>query len=264
VPPGESAGPPSDGGAWYRLDPTPGRETVIAINEQSVSNRAAQAFDYVELLWRDYVLSLNRNRQEDIVYDPLNAKVGMVPSWVEWRRVRRWLNQWSATFGLDFGQGPQRRGRSAFEPMLAVLIVSVLMAVIAAAAGLRLAVRAATRWWSLRKPKLSSSAPAFYRRLERVLARLPAVRESGETPGELAHAASQQLSASDQAAAIPPQIVASYYRVRFGGGHLDKMEIEAIEHSLDTLATAIAQDGKTRVRRRPPTPANLPAADRQT
>ena len=75
VPDWELAGVGSEGGAWYRLDPTPGRELNIAISEDGVANRVAQAFDYVELLWRDYVLSLNSNRQEDLVYDPLTARV---------------------------------------------------------------------------------------------------------------------------------------------------------------------------------------------
>src|SRR5207248_1702340 len=70
----ELAGAPSDGGAWYRFDPTPGRINQLSIEQPGMGEQIAQAFDYVELLWRDYVLSLNTARQDEIVYDPLTAR----------------------------------------------------------------------------------------------------------------------------------------------------------------------------------------------
>jgi protein-glutamine gamma-glutamyltransferase len=242
--PGELAGTPSDGGAWYRLDPTPGRETFIALNEQQgIGNRIAQAFDYVELLWRDYVLSLNRNRQEDIVYDPLAARMNMVPSWVESRRLRLWLKQLSNDLGLDFVAGPRRSNRRAFEPGLALLVITLLLTLIGLVAGLRTAARAVKRWLHVRNLSIRSQAPPFYRRLELLLARLPAVRRTGQTPRELAGIACQRLTADglEAAAALPADIVETYYRVRFGDGRLDKTETQAIEQSLCELADAIAR-----------------------
>jgi hypothetical protein len=243
VPPGESAGPPSDGGAWYRLDPTPSGEAFLATSEQGIGNRVAQAFDYVELLWRDYVLSLNRNRQEDIVYDPLAAKVALVPSWVESRRLKRWLNRLSTDLGLDFASGARRGGRRAFEPALAVLVIGGLLGTVALFAGLRTAARAMRRWMGHKRPAILSHAPEFYRRLERVLSRLPAARAASETPRELAGSAEQQLVAGglETAAEVPLAVVETYYRVRFGCARLDKAEIESIEQSLDQLASAISK-----------------------
>jgi protein-glutamine gamma-glutamyltransferase len=249
VPVSEIAGVPNDGGAWYRLDPTPGNETAVAVNQDGLGNRLAQAFDYVELLWRDYVLSLDKNRQDDAVYQPMTARAAILPSWVESRGFQRWLRRLSVNWGLDLPPGRSRSNTRAFEGSLAVLVIGGLILLLIAGQCLRLAGRALNRWRSgeKRTARAARSAPAFYQRLERLLARLPLVRQEGQTARELAIAAQTRLSQAEGAvlaARVPSEVVAAYYRVRFGGHRLDKSETEAIEQALAALAPAVRQAKK--------------------
>lgn len=246
VPPLEVAGVPSDGGAWYRLDPTPGRETFVAAREEGWSQPLLQAFDYCELLWRDYVLGLSRRQQEEMVFEPLTAQTTMLPSWVESRSVQRWLRRWGQRLGWEFSLGgpPREGGRRAFEGALALVVTTGLLLVLGSVQVARLVWQRWADWRS--RPGASRSpvsrAPAFYRRLERLLARRALVRHSGQTPRELAEAAQQLLEDSPEGrslAAVPPWIVACYYQVRFGAARLDNSQGEAIEQALSDLQRAL-------------------------
>jgi hypothetical protein len=241
VPPLEVAGVPSDGGAWYRLDPTPGRETFVALREEGWSQPLWQAFDYCELLWRDYVLGLSRRQQEEMVFEPLTAQTTMLPSWVESRSVQRWLRRWGSRLGWEFSLGgaPREGGRRAFEGALAMLVTVGLLVLLGGVQVTRLVWQ---RWtdWRCRRPGRAAvgRAPAFYRRLERLLARRALVRHSGQTPRELAEAAQRLLEGSPAerpVAGVPPWVVACYYRVRFGAARLDNSQEEAIEQALSDL-----------------------------
>jgi protein-glutamine gamma-glutamyltransferase len=248
VPPGDLAGPPSDGGAWYRLDPTPGRELYTPVDEQTMTNRVAQAFDYVELLWRDYVLSLNKNRQEDVVFEPLTAKASMLPSWVESRNLRRFLQRLSADLGLDFSWGQTRGGRRAFEGSLAVLVMCLLLGLVGLFQGTRMLGRAIGRWIRAKAVKMQSRSPAFYQRLEHLLGRLHLERAIGQTPSEFAAEAADRLMArhaDGSTAHLPQGVVSAYYRVRFGGDRLDKTEMDGIEQSLVKIERAVAKGSRS-------------------
>lgn len=248
VPPLEVAGVPSDGGAWYRLDPTPGRESFVASREEGWSQPFLQAFDYCELLWRDYVLGLSRRQQEEMVFEPLTAQATVLPSWVESRSVQRWLRRWGGRLGWEFSFGgpPREGGRRAFEGTVAVLVTGGLLLVLGAFHVTRLSWQ---RWfeWRRQRGALRSSvhqAPAFYRQLERLLARLSLIRQPGQTPRELAEAAChllRQTQAGRPAAELPPWIVAWYYQVRFGAARLDNRQAEAIEQALSELGQAVKQ-----------------------
>jgi hypothetical protein len=244
VPDWELAGVPSEGGAWYRLDPTPGRDSFVAIAEPGVGQRLAQAFDYVELLWRDYVLSLNNDRQEDLVFAPLTANLGSWPSWIESRSFRGWLRRLSQGLGFQPRRGGRGGGR-AFDGPLAALVIGGILSLLAAVQASRLAARALAPYWRKRRHAAhSAAAPEFYLRLERLLAGLPLARGAGQTPRELAAAAQRRLVAVEGAALsarVPAEVVAAYYRVRFGGARLDKNEMQAIEQALASLAPAVRQ-----------------------
>jgi transglutaminase-like putative cysteine protease len=246
VPPLEVAGVPSDGGAWYRLDPTPGSESFVASREESWSQPLLQAFDYCELLWRDYVLGLSRRQQEEMVFEPLTAQATVLPSWIESRGVQRWLRRWGNRLGFEFSLGgsPREAGRRGFEGALAVLVTVGLLGLVGAVQVARLVWQRWSQWKSRRSTRgyAVSQAPAFYRRLERLLARQALVRHSGQTPRELAEAAQHWLEGSPaerSVAAIPPWIVACYYQVRFGAARLDNSQGEAIEQALSELERAL-------------------------
>jgi hypothetical protein len=249
VPAAELAGAASEGGAWYRFDPTPGRDQYVTIAKETLSTRLAQAFDYVELLWRDYVLSLNKNRQDEFVYDPLTARAAIIPSWIEARSFQRWLRQLSRRWGIDLAPGRDRGGGRAFEASLAIVVTGGLIMLFIVGQGLRMMWHAVARWRARRGAlsRAGSHAPDFYWQLERALARLPIIRDSGQTPLELAATAGDRLLARDGAALaarVPAELVSAYYRVRFGGYRLDKKEMQAIEQALVALNAAVRQKSK--------------------
>src|SRR5690606_22069976 len=75
--------------------PTPSSNRPLALKEPTIGDRVGDAFDYVDLLWRDYVLGLNSTRQRDTFYDPLtNKTAGSLPSWMEVNRVQSLVRRW--------------------------------------------------------------------------------------------------------------------------------------------------------------------------
>jgi hypothetical protein len=255
MPPGdvvewEIAGVPSPSGCWYRLDPTPmARETLVSAENQSIGRRMGQAFDYLELLWRDYVLSLNAARQQDTFYDPLTSKATALPSWLEARSFHRWLRRWSARLGVELPSPRDRAGRRVFEGSLALLVAGGVLMIFLLVQGALLAGRLLRRWllWRSAAGIAVSKSPEFYRRLERLLARMALRRRRGQTPQELANVAEDRLAdsyAKNAVAHLPLDIVETYYRVRFGEERLDKREMAAIEQALAALVPAVSQARK--------------------
>jgi hypothetical protein len=85
-------------------------------------------------------------------------------------------------------------------------------------------------------------------RLEKVLLRLHLRRRAGQTPRELAADAGKQLAGRKHEPAsskLPGEIVAAYYRVRFGGDRLDKNETAAIEQDLAELTRAVREKNRS-------------------
>jgi transglutaminase-like putative cysteine protease len=250
------AGPPTRGGAWYRLDPTPPSLTTSAVAaEDGMLDRIGETFDYVELLWRDYVLSLNAAKQQESIYEPVSTQaLGSLPAWTEARSLRRLVRRWAAQVGWDIDIGARRdAAASAFDwrtgiavfglvlvATMAVQALYLLVQVIASVRGGHARSAAATRW---RRP------PHFYRRFKSLLARLHLRQNTGQTARELATAAAKELHRqrpSSPAAELPAEIVAAYYRVRFGGATLDSREQAAIERALGELTPAVHAAGQGR------------------
>jgi hypothetical protein len=251
MPPGEVkdddvAGTQHDGGTWYRLDPTPASEFgLLAERGQSMQDRLTDAFDYAELMWRDYVLNLNAFSQQQAITDPLTVgAVGALPNWIDSNRFEQSWRKTSERLGLRSAQ--RRRTPGGIDWPLTVLVTAFMVALILAVRfGPSLMLWLRQRWLR-RGVRRNSQAPEFYLRLERLLAQLPLRRTAGQTARELAAAAGRRLEwGSQQAAAeLPDEIVNAYYRVRFGGAALDKQETEAIEQSLTQLIPAVRQAQK--------------------
>jgi transglutaminase-like putative cysteine protease len=253
VPPGQTpqwelAGAASGGGAWYRLDPTPGLVTASATEgEGGFFDRIGESFDYAELLWRDYVLSLNASKQQDRVFEPFSTQaLGSLPAWIEARSLRRTARRLAAQLGFDLQIGGRREAAPlVFDWRTGTAAFGLVILVMIAANAVYLAWRVVKDWGSaarragavrLRRP------PRFYRRLKSLLARLHAPPGPGQTARELAAEATQRLSRHlprSPAAALPGKIVTAYYRVRFGGATLDSHEHAAIEQALGELTPAV-------------------------
>ena len=223
-----------EGGAWLRLDATPPSAEIAG---HSALDKARQGFNWIDSLWDDYVMEMDRQRQEEAVYHPLvatiQATVRNLCSAAWWGHklhglggllnLSRWngLGGWLLHVGLPLllgavlagwlGRGLWRRGRQLWR---------------------RLSGRAAAPARCAR-PRIE-----FYRRFEGLLARQGLVRAAGQTPRELARLAAERIvtdTGRQDLAAVPGRIVDAFYRVRFGGLPLDNPRREAVEHGLAEL-----------------------------
>jgi protein-glutamine gamma-glutamyltransferase len=243
----EIAGSEGPAGTWYRLDPTPPSSFATAVGGEGVAERVGEAFDYVELLWRDYVLSLNADKQQDSIYEPVSSRaLGSLPGWMESRSVQRMARRMARQLGLEIEVStPRDPAAQVFDWRTGtIVVVLVLFAIVALQAIVLLyqLVRRRRASSLAAGPDRRKRAPRFYRRLESLLGRLHLRRAAGQTARELAAAAGERLERTQpQAGAgeLPAQIVAAYYRVRFGGAALDSQEQAAIEQALDELTPAV-------------------------
>ena len=244
--------------AWLRLDPTPSEAAREAReDENSLWTRAGHALDYAELLWNDYVMGLNSNRQQSEIYSPLadgaaRAVAGIFDAEAWNERVAR-VAQW---FGID--PASARLASWWNWRVLALVAVSCLALI-----GLwRFARRKRSGKRSDRATRRGqrrshASHVDYYRRLTALLARNGMRRATGQTPREFAHevaariAKASHLVLADAAAAkrstdehdiaerIPVDIVEVYYGERYGGRPAAARDREAIEAALDRLQRAL-------------------------
>lgn len=90
---------------------------------------------------------------------------------------------------------------------------------------------------------LAPPVPFYARFLHLLATHVHLQPTSGQTPHEFGSAAARHLYAllgSNNLAALPEQIVARFYRVRYGGESISEAEERAIDGCLDALATALA------------------------
>ena len=246
----ERAEPASGGGTWYRLDPTPASNVATAeSNDEGIVHRVTQTFDYMELLWRDYVLSLNARKQKDAIYEPMSHRtIASLPPWVDGRSVRAMLRRAARSLGIDRWLPGLSRGSDTktVDWWSGTLLTALIVGTVITVQGL---IWMLHKWRQPGGTALATRsrrpvAPAFYRRLESLLGRLPVRRAPGQTAREMAAAAFVRLSRGSphaEAAELPREIVEAYYRVRFGGAALDSHEQAAIEHALAELTPAVQQ-----------------------
>jgi hypothetical protein len=251
VPDAEIAGISHDGGCWLRLDPTPAsHDALIATASNSFQQQITDAFDYVELLWRDYVVNLNSLRQQQAAMDPgANSALDALPDWIDARSVDRWLRRLGQRLGLPVRTRAAPPPPRIFDWRLAAAVAGGLALAIGVSQLGAWILRRSARWlgWQSDALRTYHRPPEFYRRLEHLLTRIGLRRGRGQTAIEFA-AAARTLLADDarpvDVSNLPSEVVQTYYRVRFGGDALDSSESEAIEHALARLVPAVSQPQK--------------------
>jgi protein-glutamine gamma-glutamyltransferase len=223
-------------GAWLRLDPTPNDESFATTDSNfGLWARMKNFFDHVDLLWRNYVIGFDRERQERLIYSPMDSLAH------------------SARFAVADA---------------AALLVNAFRALLGAVGWLGIAVcvivlwlgsKAIARqwpnvtarswlgriggWWRLprwrgRAAKRAVPRVAFYERFERIAARAGFERLPQQTPLEFAQVVGGQLfdmPSGRIAARAPRQVVEAFYRVRYGGKSLADDERAAVEMALIEL-----------------------------
>ena len=80
-------------GVWLRLDPTPADDEAELADGATFWERLTDVRDYLQLLWNDYVLGLDSERQRQAIYDPLRYRVMALFSREAWSYFFRVLLQ---------------------------------------------------------------------------------------------------------------------------------------------------------------------------
>jgi hypothetical protein len=216
------------------------------LSDNSLQSQVADTFDYLELMWRDYVVNLNSFRQHQAVVDPGAATMlEALPDWIGNRSTERWFRDLGARFGLRIARTSPAE-RQVFDWRMAAMTALGLAVLIGGWQVAALVWRRLLSWLGWQDTQLRSPhrPPPFYLRLETLLARIGLRRGAGQTAVEFAQTARNKLGELAQpkyVAGLPPEVVQAYYRVRFGGHALDNSETEAIEHALAKLVPAVTR-----------------------
>jgi len=204
------------GKGWYTFDATPEAEATLPAAGPSVIKAI---LDYMKYRWLGQIVGYGTDSQRRL-YSALQAIAKPVLSPLGGAYDRIW----------DMTATRHRFGDHLRRDLLAVLL-AVLLAIAAvffAAAVFAWLWRAGRSIWRARR--VAYPWPAFYRRFVRILARRGFVRQSDETPLEVA------LRAAGRGA-IPLEtaygVVEAYYRQRFAGVEPSADEIARIESLLD-------------------------------
>jgi hypothetical protein len=234
-------------GAWVVLDPTPvAGQTEEAAESTFTMASIGELLDYTDFIWSSYVMGLTSRRQQEMIYQPVIrlAKrfwLGLTSAEL-WRARWEWIKQfWQERVVAWFG-GDWFSWRAGLAASVACLLLVGLY---------RLAAWLLRRIWGIGLGGRDRTNPqgrlglVFYWRLESLLARQGVIRRPGQTPRELAFAASSHLETFALTAPLahtPQRLVETFYRVRFGGQDLDKQQRDAIEQALTALDTALARN----------------------
>jgi hypothetical protein len=191
-------------------------------------------FDWLDSLWANYVIDMDRSLQVEVIYDPLADWIGEV---VKNLRDPKW---WRATWAnLSEAMGTGLRNL-----IIAMAVVFLLFLLLVAYQVFRIVLRRRLRRAGRadRSARYARTMVQFYRRLEALLARLGLTRLPSQTQREFAREAGARIAASTgqrDLGELPPQIVEAFYRVRFGGMSLDRPQAEAVELALKRLKQTV-------------------------
>jgi hypothetical protein len=240
IPEGEIVGGAvGDSGAWLRLDPTPGSGESNA--SSGWMGTARDWLDYVDTIWGDYVVSLSQKRQEQAFYGALRADDSPTAAGYSWEAWRESLRTAAGWLGIHIGD-KEAGGKIGFDWRAAITAMvlstlTVLLTRLMRWAWLRIDWSQFAFW---RPPQGHRSTVAFYNRLEDLLSRRGRSRRPAETAQEYVDHAIRELSLLHGDALR--QLVAAFYRVRFGGDALDKTESQEIEKALADLERTPLRD----------------------
>ena len=236
-------------GGWLRLDPTPENNAAGVSRVTGVLAGFGELTSYAELLWSNYILGLNQQKQHDSIYNPLartlaatlrgvfdaNSRRQLIPPVVS--RIRSGLQTWM--------QGNWFSWRGGLVAMTVCLVAAGLLQLLRLQ---YLYLRSLAARLRRRRASQTFRETRFYGRLEQLLKRHGIIRGQGETQHEFAMAVGGHLAESPStqpAALLPGKIVDAFYQVRFGHSPLDKVQAESVEQALLDLESAFR--GRTRL-----------------
>jgi protein-glutamine gamma-glutamyltransferase len=226
-------------GGWLRLDATPAASGADS-GGGSAWGQFQLGFRWLQDLWADYVMEMDRQRQRDAIYGPLVESLKNLYSTL---KNPQW---WHGVFDsiISCFSGIPYIGQIGGW-LVAILVC--LMGLIGVSYILWQLWRLARRLWRVLTGSEQSREDArpveveFYRRFEHLLARQGLVRSKGQTQREFARFSGRRLAAASPGLAGLPETVAdAYYQVRFGHEPLDKSQAEEVEQALEELSGCLS------------------------
>ena len=241
-------------GAWLRLDPTPAARDHAAAG--TMLAKIQDRLSWIDSLWSDYVMELDRQRQRQAIYEPLLRAVQTAAH-------NLFSRQWWSSLWVAAGKALHLSEWNGLAGWTLHVGLPLLVGL------------ASSRGWGVNcgwprggyggaGPAAPASGPRrtrprveFYRALEALLraagiGACPGPNAARVRPGGRFHLGKRKneqiwrwaicrrqpprrrVTGPDpvQVSAALDRIVAAFYRVRFGGLPLDNPEQEAVEHEL--------------------------------
>jgi hypothetical protein len=243
------AGIDSVGGVWVRLDPTPAADESLSFST-GILAQFGEWLDVAQLLWSDYVLGLNSDRQQESIFKPISNFFSGIWNWLfdreSWSMAMAAVLAW---LGVDPANST---GWLNWRVALAALwILLVVIGVV------RLSRRVThylnfKNWWQAEPSK--TSRVSFFEQMKRYLISIGAKPpHRGQTAREWTQQAakylsettlldtSPELSREERARAISRQatiaeLLALYHEARFSGHDLPPAERSRASELLSSLA----------------------------
>ena len=220
-------------GAWLRLDPTPSGEDAVATDSGfKLIATFKELADYCQVLWDDYVLGLNSNRQQQAIYGPL---------------IRNLQTVGQLLFSREAWQARMQQIQAFLQSRNSWLLLAVFVVLgvlgyfsrnIIRRGGSAIVRRMPKRNWARRH---RGHRLDLYDQMERMLARHGFKRAPEQTPFEFAEATGGQLAESPvvHLAGVPRRVTNAHYRVRFGEQELSSDEHRELKLALGNLEKAL-------------------------
>ena len=231
-------------GAWMRLDPTPSSADGAEEPNPWLAPLAG-SLDWLEFAWDNYVMEMDRTRQQEAIYGPF---VEWVKTTVELLTDPGWWRlQWQKAIHVI---NPRNWNTEQWFSWRGGLVGSTIcLGLVFLYRALRLLYRILRKRFEARRQRRRQAARVevhFYRRLGTILAKYGLAKDERQTPREFALAAGEKLAENTETAelaTLPGMVIEAFYMVRFGGLPLDKDEREAVEHALARLERARVGEG---------------------
>lgn len=234
-----------ENGAWLILDPTPGRADVEMTDAFGLGP-LKRLLDLTQLIWTNYVLGLDSQRQQEVIYQPLLARLEEILGGLANDDTRERLQEAVSGFfrqrmGFEHGLFSWQGFLASTTSLLLLVGLWKLAAALFSFARRRFLTRSHVR-------SRSAYHVEFYDQFESLLARYGMPRATSQTPREFALATGGYLAESpltQQTAALPKRIVEAFYFIRFGRRELDAGELLWAEQAVSDLALALEARSQT-------------------
>jgi hypothetical protein len=202
---------------------------------------AGKGIDWLEYVWNNYVMEMDRSRQRQAIYQPL-------VDWAEGTYERLTSLEWWKETGRQSLHliDPRNWYVDAWFSWRGGLVAMVIcLVVVGLYRMLRYVVHRLRGWVARRRRRTARAARIrveFYHRFQLLLRRRGMRRAAGQTQREFARAVGRRFAAEPgggELTRLPERITDAFYQVRFGGHPLDKTHRQTVEQALSRLEEAL-------------------------